>query len=208
MVRPTSRASCARGTQAELEGGGEQRLGHALKGELTLEILDADTQASLLRRVRRQRRARRRVLHRGRRGQERERHLCPSRRRAGSGTVAFKVDGDAPATSSDGELRPLPVLPSRDAPGAVALRHAAGDGQRKLRLRGPGQAATIPRASTSSSWSPSTRSSSTGARRRCPTSCATRTSARSRRSTASSPRASSSQPLRAATRRWRRWPRR
>ena len=55
------------------------------------------------------------------------------------------------------------------APGAVALRHAARRGQARDDVRGPGEAATTRRGSTSRWWSPSTRSSSTRCCRRCPT---------------------------------------
>ena len=83
-----------------------------MSGRVALDILDADTNASVLAAfgVDAEKASVPFTVAAGRR---RERDVRRRRRRSASGSYAFKVTARRRATSSDGELRPVPVLPGR-----------------------------------------------------------------------------------------------
>ena len=172
----------ARGRPRRAEGRGQQRLGQArCRAQLTLDILDPETNASAARRVRARRRAGRAAVHRrGRAAAPTSRFRSRAPKRVGS----YRVQGHGArrATSRDGELRPLPVLPGAHAPRAVALRRRCKGGERRTLTFADLAQGDDPTPDRRAAGRHRRRAALLrGARRRCRTSSTTRTSAPSRR---------------------------
>ena len=116
----TCPASCAKATRREIKVVVNNASEKALTGAVTLDILDPETESSRTRRLRPRRRRRVAAVH-GSAGGGTQPDVPPrGARRVGSYAIAFKATrrGDL----SDGELRPVPVLPGRMHLVAVALR--------------------------------------------------------------------------------------